>query len=30
MMMLMAGMTINAQEIVLNDKGAYEKKEVLN
>ena len=29
MLMLMAGMTINAQEIVLNDKGAYEKKVVV-
>lgn len=29
LMMLMAGMTINAQEIELNDKGAYEKKMVV-
>lgn len=29
LVMLMAGMTINAQEIELNDKGAYEKKNVV-
>lgn len=29
MLMLMAGMTINAQEIELNDQGAYEKKIVV-
>lgn len=27
--MLMAGMVVNAQEVILNDKGAYEKKVVV-